>query len=128
MSLVVSNILSDIKLCTDKIESMVYALQSLDSGKTEKSTINHTFSIKSLYSQTRNIHQWVIDNGGCSGYTDYNGDIITKWSCLIEDLHWTIFGSNIPRLWQEKNKLHIIYFKLQYIQKNLEQLVPKPTC
>ena len=126
MSYLTTCILADIKRTLDQIESTVYAFQSQHSKTLTPINIDVSFNIASLYAQTKNIHDWAVANGACADITHTNGNIIAKWSAIIDDLHWTLFGSDMMMSLQGKNKLHIVYFKLMYILKNLA--TPSPEC
>ena len=125
MSYLKQDVLSKIKVTLDQIESNVCAFQSLHAQTLETSHEHSSFNIKSLYQQNKKIVEWSLANGACADITHCNGDIVSKWNVLVDDLHWALFGSNMNDSLQENNKLGVIYFKLVYI---LQTLKPSLEC
>lgn len=125
MSYMKQDILTKIKNTLDQIESNVCAFQSLNSETRNIEQTESTFSIKSLHQQTKNIMHWCLANGACADITHCNGNIISKWDVLVDDLHWALFGSGIKDSTVERNKLNVIHFKLVYI---LHTLKPSLEC
>lgn len=126
MSHVSKNILEDIDITLDSIHSNLIQFQSLYNEETYEHKYKNVSKILELVNKTKNIYNWTHENGSFS-HTNHSTsyqDVMAKWSALIDDLYWSIFGFEFIFVTKIENRLKIIYLKLCEIDSQLKTYTP----
>lgn len=126
MSHVSKNILEEIDITLDNIHLNLMQFQSLYNEKTYEHEYKNVSKILKLVNKTTNIYNWTHDNGSFShtNHSTLYQDVMAKWSALIDDLYWSIFGFEFIFVTNVENRLKIIYLKLCEIDSQLKTYKP----
>lgn len=126
MSNVSKNILQEIDTVLDNINTNLIQFQSLYNRETREHEYKNVSNIINLLNKTKNIYTWTQENGSFS-HTNHSTsyqDLMAKWSALIDDLYWSIFGFEFIFVTKVENRLKIIYLKLCEIDSQLKTFMP----
>mgnify|MGYP001242937189 CR=1 FL=1 len=126
MSNVSKNILQEIDTVLDNINTKLIQFQSLYNRETREHEYKNVSNILKLLNKTKNIYTWTQENGSFS-HTNHSTsyqDVMSKWSALIDDLYWSIFGFEFIFVTKIENRLKIIYLKLCEIDSQLKTCTP----
>lgn len=126
MSNVSKNILEDIETILDNIHMKLISFQSLYSTNCSYEDKKEISNVLNLVNKTQNIYLWSHRNGSFpnTNHSTKYTDIMAKWSALIDDLFWSLFGSELIFETTEENRIRIIYLKLNEINMNLTMYTP----
>jgi hypothetical protein len=125
MSYVQTSIVEDIRTTLDLIEKLLPSLQSMDASPYEEETATLSTVVECV-AQTKNVYLWAQANGGfCNtNHSPLYTDVMARWTALIDDIHWAMFGYQDTLVSAEKNKLKVIHLKLKNIHNKLRELIP----
>lgn len=127
MSNTKTNILEDISILLDHIESKLTHFESIYNVPIQIKKVPVELShITHLYNRTYKIYVWTHANGSFPNENAYGTkkDMVSKWSTLVENLAWSIFGIEIHKNITETNRIKQIYMKLVHINNHLDALIP----
>ena len=117
----------DIETTLNKLEMNLESFSGLTVTRSQQiKEDTQKSNIKKLILKTNKIYEWVQLNGSFKNGNHSNkySDAMAKWSVLLDDLFWAIFGH--PTLFNtvETNKMKIIWLKILNIDEHLVSYIP----
>lgn len=126
MSNVSQNILEKIEFKLNNISAKLNHFECLYQNEMNIKETNNLSNVLKLIDKTKNIYNWTHANGSFvnSNHSSNYQDVMAKWSALIDDLYWSIFGVDFIFKSKEENRIKIIYLKFCEIDMRLSTYIP----
>ena len=124
MSIITKSVIGNINVTLDNIFNTLHRLEYSNAAPSFEPPVVSS-SILTCIDKTKAIYTWSQENGSfmsTNHVTNY-ADVMARWSALIEDLHWSIFGTGNVFDCVENNRMKILHLKLNHIQIKLDELV-----
>ena len=119
------NVLDGIRKVLDQIENLLPSFESLDGGSYEPREENIS-SVQVCVDKTNHVYTWAQKNGSFAS-TNHGSeyvDVMARWSTVIDDTHWALFGYENDFTNEENNRMKLIHLKLENIKSKLEDFLP----
>ena len=125
MSITNDNVLCGIRQVLCKIENILPSFESLEGG-TYAPGGDSVSTVQQCVNKTNAIYTWAQKNGSFASTnhgSEYT-DVMARWTVVIDDTHWALFGYENDFVHEERNRMKLIHLKLENIKDKLEEALP----
>lgn len=118
-------VLDGIRKVLNQIENLLSSFESLGSVSYEPHQENIS-TVQVCVNKTNFVYMWAQKNGSfaSTNHGSEYADVMARWSTVIDDTHWALFGYENDFTCEESNRLKLIHLKLENIKCKLEDFLP----